>query len=75
MQTQLIAPTRQNGNVQPTGDTVCMVYKTHKYDVFKLMDENRTLNMLHVKRLVQSFQDQYLVCPIIVNERFEVIDG
>lgn len=76
MQTQIIAPTRPNGIAQtPTGETVCMVYKTHKYDVFKIMDDNRTLNLLHVKRLVQSFRDQYLVCPIIVNEKFQVIDG
>lgn len=76
MQTQLIAPTRTNGNVQAKGaDAICMVYRTHNYDLFKIMDDNRDLNLLHVKRLIQSFQDQHLVCPIIVNEKMQVIDG
>jgi hypothetical protein len=30
---------------------------------------------LHVKRLKESFQKAYLLSPIIVNEKFEIIDG
>lgn len=75
MQTTLLAPTRPNGIVQHSAEAICMVYKTHNYDLFKIMDDNRDLNLLHVKRLVQSFQEQHLVCPIIVNEKMQVIDG
>lgn len=77
MQTTLLAPTRTevNGNVQKGAEAVCMVYRTHNYDIFKLMTDNRDINLLHVKRLVQSFQEQHLVCPIIVNEKMQVIDG
>lgn len=73
-----LAPTPStNGNVQHKGkaDAVCMVYKTHNYDLFKLMGDNRDINLLHVKRLVQSFEHEHLICPIIVNEKMQVIDG
>jgi hypothetical protein len=73
------APTTKNGNVlripMITDQPVYMVYVTNDYDQFKIMDNNRDVNLLHVKRLVESFQQQHLVSPVIVNERFEVIDG
>ena len=76
MQTTLApTPTIKNGNVLHKADAVCMVYKTHNYDLFKIMDDNRDINLLHVKRLVQSFEHQHLICPIIVNEKMQVIDG
>ena len=56
-------------------DIVTQIYKTFDYDKFVIMDDNRIVNALHVKRLVESFKDELLICPIIVNERFEVIDG
>lgn len=69
------APTsKQNGSVQ-RNQTVYSVLVTKNYDMFKLMPDNRNLNLLHVKRLIESFNEQYLMCPIIVNERHEVIDG
>lgn len=71
----MVAPTpKTNGSVQKN-QTVYSVLRTGNYDLFKLMPDNRILNDLHVKRLVQSFNEEYLVCPIIVNEKYEVIDG
>lgn len=73
--TTAIAPTaKSNGSVQKD-QTIYSVLKTGNYSLFKIMPDNRNLNLLHVKRLVESFNESYLVCPIIVNEKFEVIDG
>jgi len=74
-----IAPTPKNGSAQKvqviTDQPVNMVYITSKYDQFKTLADNREVNSLHVKRLVESFNEMHLVCPIIVNEKMEVIDG
>jgi hypothetical protein len=74
-----IAPTPKNGsalkNTVITDQPVNMVYITTKYSQFKILSDNRDVNSLHVKRLVESFNDMHLVCPIIVNENMEVIDG
>lgn len=75
MQT-LTAPT-QNGNAHRKNQQLPLfaVYKTFDYDTFKTLDDNRELNMYHVQRLIKSFEHKHLISPIIVNERFEVIDG
>jgi hypothetical protein len=76
-----IAPTPKNGSVHtkpiriPTKETPLSVLTTTDYDQFILMDDNRNVNELHVQRLVSSFKDKHLICPIIVNEKMEVIDG
>jgi len=75
MQTSFAPTPKTNGSVQKNPEVVFQVYKTYNYDLFKIMEDNRDLNDLHVKRLVQSFQEQHLVCPIIVNEKLQVIDG
>lgn len=76
MQTQTAPTPSKNGSVQNGKDQqVFSVYKTLNYGIFKIMNDNRALNMMHVKRLVQSFNSNHLVCPITVNERFHVIDG
>ncbi len=51
------------------------VYVTYDYGLFKTISGNRNLNELHVERLKRSMAKQYLVSPIIVNERFYIIDG
>lgn len=74
----MAAPTPTNGNVQKRNQQqlpFCGVFKTSDLSIFKLLNDNRDLNLLHVQRLVKSFEHRHLVCPIIVNERFEVIDG
>lgn len=79
MQTTLLAPTPKNGSVLKTmvitDQPVNMVYITTNYDQFRILTDNRDVNTLHVKRLVDSFNERHLVCPIIVNEKMEVIDG
>ena len=55
--------------------TVATVLATKDYEKFKSLAGNRAVNPVHVKRLSNSFKEDYLMSPIIVNERFEIIDG
>jgi hypothetical protein len=68
--------------VKPSNDTqkdttVNTVSKTNDYLKFKSKQGNRDLNGLHLKRLKSSVQEIDLLHanPILVNERFEIIDG
>lgn len=54
---------------------VNQVLTTNDYSLFKFMHGNRDVNKLHIKRLVESFQDEYLLTPLIVNQYYEIIDG
>lgn len=52
------------------------VYKTNDLSIFNQIEGNRPPNHQHIRRLSQSIKDNGLLCnPILVNERFEVIDG
>lgn len=51
------------------------VFFTTEYTKFKSLIGNRDLDQLHLKRLVESFREQYLFSPIIVNDKFQIIDG
>lgn len=51
------------------------VLMTYDYSLFKKLKDNREENMLHIKRLVSSFNEQHLVTPIIVNQNMQIIDG
>ena len=51
------------------------VFQTTNYDLFKIIDGNREINMSNLKRIKNSMQDELLVVPIIVNENHEIIDG
>lgn len=51
------------------------VEETTDYDQFKIINGNRSVNEIHLERLKKSFADNYLLSPIIVNEKFEIIDG
>lgn len=52
------------------------VYETKDYDKFKFINGNRNINNAHLRRIVKSIQDHgYLFTIIIVNEKFEIIDG
>lgn len=57
--------------------SVNTVQKTNDYNKFKTKQGNRDLNQLHLKRLKSSVQEMDLLHanPILVNERFEIIDG
>jgi len=62
-------------NVEMSDEAFSTVYKTYDYSKFKLVDTNRIVNELSVRRLVESFKTLYLVTVLVVNERFEIIDG
>lgn len=61
--------TRQNDNV------VNQIFKTKDYNKFKFLSGNRPLKTSHLKRLKASFELKDLEVPIVVNEKFEIIDG
>lgn len=51
------------------------VLKSTEYSKFKILPGNRNINTLHFNRLRDSMAEDFLFSPIIVNEKFEVIDG
>lgn len=51
------------------------IYSTSDYSMFNFLNGNRDLKQLHVERLKKSFESDYLLSPIIVNEKFIIIDG
>lgn len=64
-----------NTNSAPLGEVITNVLSTTNYDMFNHVDGNRIVNKLHVRRLRESFKTKYLLSPIIVNSRFQIIDG
>jgi hypothetical protein len=52
------------------------MYETSDYSMFKIMLGNRVIDTKRVDRIVNNIQEVGLIhAPIIVNEKFEVIDG
>lgn len=54
------------------------LYETKDYNIFKLIKGNRELNRIHVNKLARAIRDYgniTLISPILVNEKYEVIDG
>ena len=51
------------------------IKETRDYSIFSHVKGNRTLNEPHVRRLMTSMEKKYLLSPILVNEKFQVIDG
>ena len=51
------------------------VYMTYDYSLFKTIKGNREKNSSHLKGLENSMKENYLFTIIIVNEKFEIIDG
>jgi hypothetical protein len=51
------------------------VHTTTDYSMFKSIDGNRNVNLLHINRLKKSMQEHYLFTVIVVNEKYEIIDG
>lgn len=54
---------------------VADVFVTRDYNLFKTIDGNRLINELHVAKLAKSMLERQLAIPIIVNEKYEIIDG
>lgn len=72
-----IAPMMKYSNhVQTKTDTISHeIYKTTDYEKFKILNGNRKPNEIHVRRLIESFKKNYLISPIIVNDKWQIIDG
>jgi len=51
------------------------VHTTTDYFLFKPIEGNRNKNLLHINRLKKSISENYLFTIIIVNEKYEIIDG
>lgn len=60
---------------EPMANNSTQVHTTIDYSLFKSIDGNRTKNTIHVQRLKKSMQEKYLFTTILVNEKYEVIDG
>ena len=56
-------------------DKQSKIFETTDYSKFKTLVGNREVNKLHVKKLKESFERQYMKTIITVNEFFEIIDG
>jgi hypothetical protein len=60
---------------EPMVQTTNQVHTTTDYFLFKSIDGNRNKNLLHLNRLKKSMSENYLFTIIIVNEKYEIIDG
>ena len=50
------------------------IYETDEYNAFRLLEGNRDIR--HSNKIIKSIQEiGLLMSPILVNERFEIIDG
>lgn len=57
---------------KPNGNT----FITDEFDKFKLIDSNRNDWELRAKNIAKSVKKvNYIPAPIIVNEKYEIIDG
>lgn len=51
------------------------VHTTKDYSLFKTLNGNRDVNHIHLSRLKDSMNKKHLTTIIMVNEKFEIIDG
>ena len=58
-------------------DTGNRIYRTSDYEKFSSLEGNREVNLPHLKRLKKSIAELDLTesSPILINEKFEIIDG
>lgn len=60
-----------SNKVRATG----IVYETDDYSIFKKLPANRDLIAKRLKRLIESFSEKEILNPIVVNGKYEIIDG
>ena len=48
---------------------------TENYDMFKKIGGNRKINKANYSKIVKSMKEEQLIIPIVVNEKYEIIDG
>ena len=51
------------------------VYLTRDYEQFTLIGGNRTIDKKNVLKIMTSMSEKFLINPIIVNEKLQIIDG
>lgn len=54
---------------------IANVYEETDYSVFKRLDDNRDVFSKRVEKLIASISERYILNPIIVNEKMEIVDG
>lgn len=58
------------------GNLKYKIQKTNNSSIFKRMSGNRAVSRCNVNNIIKSIKDVgYILNPIIVNEKFEIIDG
>lgn len=62
-------------NKQSESMALSHIHTTTDYGLFKSIDGNRNLNLLHLNRLRKSMQERPLFTIITVNEHYQIIDG
>ena len=64
--------TIENARIETTGKT----YRTTDYDLFKRLEGNRDVLASRVNKIRKSIQKYgYIYNPIVVNEKYEIVDG
>lgn len=51
------------------------IFEEDNYDIFVKLDDNRDVLSGRLGKIVASISERYILNPIIVNEKFEIIDG
>lgn len=51
------------------------VFEEENYDCFRRLPDNRDVVSARINKLIASIKDRYVINPIIVNEKMEIIDG
>lgn len=51
------------------------IMKTNNYDLFKMVKGNRRVNQANYSKIIKSMKEEQLIIPIVVNEKYEIIDG
>lgn len=55
--------------------TINQVKQTNDYSLFSKLEGNRNINRAHYNKLKKSIKEESLIVPIIINEKYEIIDG
>jgi hypothetical protein len=64
-----------NNTKEPMANKSSHVHTTKDYLLFNSIEGNRNKNLMHINRLRESMAENYLFTVIIVNEKYEIIDG
>lgn len=51
------------------------IFQEENYDVFRRLPDNRDVTQSRINKLIASISEKYILNPIVVNEKMEIIDG